>query len=377
MSRLLRQVAVRACNHLAAPALLLTSTFAIACCQPGYAETGGPFAEPVLPAIPIAAALPPPNLLPTDITPQVFNGQNQVLNRDVQFQLLKHLPARFYFSAINEVSNRLETNVFQTLHNQRQDYVFREAPTVTAGWMLDNHSSIYCNYFVIKDVFADHYTLTPPTFQSLSLGLKRDIVLGDRTTATIDWQARQLWQARNLYQADMLPSFSMSRTVTNNFTLFGSTLLQLRGKDYFVPATREIDPFYSVGLIYRRGLWNFSANTTYITNFRNHNAIPPKGNVNMISDYEISRPIIAKFPYVVSFIRAEPIWNWHGHRLPGQSGFDFRLYGGIRMAFSKEPFNASVNEMRQQLIEQEQVKQQQKQQPPTSTPTQSTPPSQQ
>lgn len=169
-----------------------------------------------------------------------------------------------------------------------------------------------------------------------------------------DFQARELWQASHLHQFDFLPGVTVTRVLNPNNIVYLSTLLQLRGGDYFVSPTREIDPFYTVGYIHRRGLWTLVVNDTLVTNFRHppfNDSIPPQSNMSMITDIELNRPVSKKFPALVSFLRAEPIWNWDSHRAPGISGFDFRFFGGLRIAVSKPSYYAGIENLRKQVME--------------------------
>jgi len=294
-----------------------------------------------------------PTVIPTDVTPLIFSGERGLLSRDLRFALMKRLPERLWFNMTTEASQRLETNPFFTTGGGKTDYAFRIMPNVTVGYNLLKRTSIYCNYFVIKDVFARNARiLNFPTTQSLSLGFRHDVPIGRKTNIQFDFQARELWQAVHLHQADFLPAINVTHVVSPSFILFGSSVLQLRGREYFVCPTREIDPFFSVGFLYRRGNWNFTATNTYVLNFRSppfHGSIPAQGNQSMISDYEISRPVSRKFPALVAFVRAEPVWNWDSHRRPGLSGFDFRLFTGLRLAVNKQPYYASVEQLRQQI----------------------------
>jgi hypothetical protein len=86
-----------------------------------------------------------------------------------------------------------------------------------------------------------------------------------------------------------------------------------------------------------------------VTNFRNHTAIPPVSNNAIIADFEIARPVNKKVPWLVAFIRAEPIWNWDSHSFPGISGFDFRLFSGLRMSVSRQSYYGQMNSMLQQM----------------------------
>ncbi len=295
-----------------------------------------------------------PTVLPTDVNPQLFSGERSMLSRDIQFAILKRLPERLWFNMVTETSQRLETNVFFTNSRPRQDYVYRILPNISLGYNVFKATAVYCNWFLIKDVFASHWQLSAPTTQSLSLGFRQDVPLFKKTNLQFDFQARELWQASHFQQADLLPAINLTQVVKPNLVLFGSSLLQLRSHYYFQGAKREIDPFWSGGLLYRRGQWNFTATATYVANFRNRTAIPPINNQSMICDFELSRPVSSRAPNIVTFIRAEPVWNWGAPgNPPGLSGFDFRLFSGIRVAMNKPAYNASVDYLRQQLLEME------------------------
>ncbi|MBX9769953.1 MAG: hypothetical protein K2X29_01200 [Candidatus Obscuribacterales bacterium] len=297
-----------------------------------------------------------PTVLPTDVNPEMFSGERSMLSRDLQYSILKRLPSRMWFNMVTEASQRLETNVFFTKNKPRQDYVFRILPNISLGYNLLKATAVYCNWFLIKDVFADHTQLSAPTTQSLSLGFRQDVPIFKKTNLQFDFQARELWQASHFRQADLLPAINLTQIVKPNLVLFGSSLLQLRSHYYFQGATREIDPFWSWGFLYRRGQWNFTATSTYVANFRKRTAIPPINNQSMICDFELSRPISSKAPGVVTFIRAEPVWNWGAPgNPPGLSGFDFRLFGGIRVAVNKPAYNSTVEFLRKQIMEQEEA----------------------
>ncbi|MEI9914205.1 MAG: hypothetical protein WDN66_04510 [Candidatus Saccharibacteria bacterium] len=221
------------------------------------------------------------------------------------------------------------------------------------GYEVYKKINIYCNYFTIKDVFVGHRQLTFPTTQSLSWGLRRDFTISPRTNLQLDWQAREIWQSPGLRQFDFLPGMTLTRFVTPNIVAYINTILQLRGGQYFEAPTREIDPFYTAGLLYSRHSWMFSAVGTLVTNYRHppfNDAIPPVSNNSIIADLEISHPV-PKLPFLTTFIRAEPIWNWKSHNYPGISGFDFRLFSGIRLTIAKPTYQSSIETLKQQLKE--------------------------
>jgi len=313
--------------------------------------------------LPAVAQVPPPasdaatrinpGALPTDLTPLIFTGERGLLSRELKFSIFKKLPERLWFNTSTEISQRLETNPTFTNNANHPDYVFRALPNVTVGYNVLKNTGIYVNYFAIKDVYARDGRLGVPTTQSLSLGLRQVLYSRGKTSAQFDFQARELWQAAGLRQFDYLPSISLTRVVTPRTILFASSVLQMRGRNYFVAPTREIDSFYAAGAIFRRGNWNFVVSDTLVTNFRRppfSNPVPRQGNVSMIADFEINHPINSRYlPGVLAFIRAEPVWDWRSNRVTGLSGFDFRLFTGIRIAASKPAYNTEIDSIKEQL----------------------------
>lgn len=298
-----------------------------------------------------------PTQIPTDITPTIFRGENSFLSRNVRLGILRRLPSRLWITGTAETSQRYETNVFFTRNQERGDYVFRVLPNLTAGYDVYKKTSLYCNYFVIKDLFAINRVLNFPTTQSLSVGLRRDFLLSSRNNLQLDFQARELWQTAHLRQADLIPTVSLTHVVNPSIILFASSLLQMRSAHFFQGPTRELDPFYSAGLLVRRGAWILTATDTFVTNYRSppfRNSIPRQGNFSMIADFEVSRPVFKKFPALMAFMRVEPVWNWRSNNVPGLSGFDFRFFSGLRFSVSKRAYNDSIERMRQQLKEAEQ-----------------------
>lgn len=305
----------------------------------------------------LLAQAAPPQFVPTDVTPFALTGERSTYTPGYKFRIFQYLPARLWINCTTEVSQRIDTNVFFTYSHPKFDYAFRALPNITVGYNVLRNTSVYCNYFVIKDTFAQHPALLNfPTTMSLSMGVRQDFPIGKKTNIQLDFQARELWQTSHLHQFDFIPALNITHVVNPNHIFFGSTLLQLRGREYFAAPTREIDPFYTIGYVYRRGKWTFVANDTLVTNFRSppfHGSIPRQGNVTMIADLELSRPVINKFPALVAFVRAEPIWNWSSHKAPGLSGFDFRLFTGLRLSLNKPTYFGAIEKLREQLLESE------------------------
>jgi len=290
-----------------------------------------------------------PSIVPTDVTPIGLGRERELLRPGRTFYLLQKLPSRMWINGSVEVSQRGETNVFFTNSSKKADYVFRALPNLSVGYRILPRTSIYTNYFVLKDVFANNGRLSYPTTQSLAWGLRHEIPIRNRSTLQFDLQARELWQASHFRQFDFLPGVTLTHVLNPNTIAFGNIQLQLRGKSYFQAPTREIDPFYTIGILHRRGPYTFSFVDTFVCNYRNGNAIPSQGNLAMISQIEASREVSKKLPGLVTFVRAEPIFNWNSRGVPGISGFDFRIFGGLRYTFNKSATSVAMDQLRKQL----------------------------
>lgn len=305
----------------------------------------------------ILGQLPSPGVLPTDSTKPPINEDRELVDPGWRLRFRQKLPARLWFNSVTEVSNRLDTNVFLQYKEPQPDYAFRVQPNLTVGYNVLDKTSIYTNYFVIKDSYAVHpRILNFPTTQSVSMGIRHQLYSGKRFNVQVDCQARELFQNRGLRQADLLPSISTTYFLTPTSVLFTSVLLQMRSGQLFQGPTRELDPFYTVGYVARKGLWTFTVTDTLVTNFREpHFAFsrPHHGNVTMIADIEVARPVIKKWPGMQAFVRAEPVFNWRSANTPGLSGFNFRLYGGLRLAVSKPSYIGTINKLKEQLKKQD------------------------
>lgn len=330
--------------------LLLSLAWASSFAQPAEAQQFSPTPTQNFSPIRLSQTAPSlPSLVPTDVTPIGLGRERDLLRPGKTFYLLQKLPSRMWINGSVEVSQRGETNVFFTNSNKKADYVFRALPNLSVGYRILPRTSIYTNYFVLKDVFADHGRLSYPTTQSLAWGLRHEIPIRNRTTLQFDLQARELWQASHFRQFDFLPGATLTHVLNPSTIAFGNIQLQLRGKSYFQAPTREIDPFYTLGILHKRGPYTFSFVDTFVCNFRNGNAIPSQGNLAMISQIEAAREVSKKIPGLVTFVRAEPIFNWNSRGVPGISGFDFRIFGGIRYTFNKSATSVAMDQLRKQL----------------------------
>ncbi len=300
------------------------------------------------------AGIPDPAIIPTDETPTRIGDERQLVSSPWKLRILERLPSRMYFSAVTEMTQRFESNVFSAASQPRRDYVFRILPNCTLGYNIAPRTSVYANYFVIKDVFGHTPRLNQSTFQSVGGGIQHELTLG-RNNVQLNFQFRELFQAVRFRQADLLPGVTVTRAFSSNFFGFFNTQLQMRSRNLFQGPQREIDPFYTIGTVYRKGLWTFTSTATLVNSFRNNHAIPPQTNMSVICDFEASRPISRRYlPGLDMFIRAEPIWNWQGKSQIGLSGFDFRLFSGLRMSLIKQATDTQLQFLRKQLKEQEQ-----------------------
>jgi hypothetical protein len=352
-------------------------------------------------------------ILPTDVLPLPTIQNRMTFGENLQLRVLQKLPARFFFSSTVETSWRYETNVFQfpkksifvrqlATDNQgqysfallnarvpnlpitpelsrqweqtsqqlaivnREDRIFRVLPNINAGFQITPHTQVLCNYFMIRDSLWDNTRLNT-TIQSIAAGIQHDHPLGQRANLQFQFQARELFQPHQQPVFDFLPGVTLSVVATPRTVLFVNALAQLRGKKYFQAPTKELDPFYTWGLLHQRGGWSFSASTTFVQNFREpfrHNATIPINNYSFISDFEVARRLFRQLPGMQAFIRAEPIWNMEAHNRPGLSGVDFRLYSGIRMSLTKPALTTALDSLRRQLEEQEVA-------PPSAPPSES------
>lgn len=334
----------------------------------------------------IAQQPPSTTILPTDVMPLPAATDRLSFAENLQLRVLQKLPAKFYFNATNETSFRYETNVFQ-FPNKRSlmkqlprpstimqlnafqqgqindtinlasanDTVFRTLPNVTGGWAFNSKTRAFVNYFMIRDQLM-HWIRLNTVIHSISLGIQRDIPITRRGNLQVEIQGRELYQLHQQPVYDWLPGATFSYILTPRTVVFVNALLQLRGKRPFQAPTREIDPFYTFGMLYQKGGWSFANTSTFVQNFREpfrRNASIPRNNYSWILDFEIGRRLIKQVPGLQAFIRAEPIYNFHSHQTPGLAGMDFRFFYGLRFVTGKPPLTAALEQIRQQLEEQE------------------------
>lgn len=325
-------------------------------------------------------------ILPTDVVPLAGDLERNSFGENLQLRILQRLPSRLYFSSSVEVTGRWESNPFQfptkrkllsqlpppptfrVLSTQQQaaiydiigltgrsQGVFRALPNVSGGWTLTPHTRLFTNYFMIRDHLS-HSNRLNTVIHSYAVGLQQDVPIGTKGSLQFEFQGRELWQLHQQSVFDFLPGMTLSYIVTPRMVAFVNALVQMRGKAPFQAPKKEIDPFYTWGLLYQKNGWTFSASTTFVQNFREPfrgNATIRRNNYVMISDFEVARRVLKEYPGLQAFVRAEPIWNGHSHATPGLAGVDFRLFAGMRFAMAKPALTATLNQIREQLKETE------------------------
>ncbi|HEY9790437.1 MAG TPA: hypothetical protein V6D22_08560 [Candidatus Obscuribacterales bacterium] len=354
----------------------------------GAETTGAGGPAPTAQLLPNGQLIAQSTVLPTDIVPLPSSLERSSALENLQYGLYRRLPRRLYFNVNAETTFRLETNPFQYPTKRKllsqfrsqlgpnpptvddlsgessqlgkagsNNVAFRVVPNVTVGWALTPYTSVYSNYFLLRDQLFRNSSLNTVA-QSVSAGIQRRANLSRRTGLTLDGQFREFFQTKERPVFDFLPSITLSQTITPRMSAFASTLLQLRGRRYFQAPTKEIDPFYTVGLFYQHGLWTYSNSGTFVQNFRQpfgNNATVPINSYAFIVDFEVARRLSHRLSALQTFVRAEPVYNLHTHNRPGFAGMDFRLFWGVRMAFGKTPLSTDIEELRKQLQESEAV----------------------
>ena len=243
------------------------------------------------------------------------------------------LPARFFLNASCENSLRLETNVYQTSSNNRADMIYRLLPNVTAGYALTRRTRVSSNYFLIRDQYMRNNSTLTRNINSIGFRIDHDIPISEKTTLTASFFARELLITKSPSLSDLLPSLLLVRRVGRSAVVYSSIIGQFRFRDV-IGQYQEADQFYSFGGVMRRGAWTFTGDTTVVTNFGKTRLRGGHNNQNIIITLEGARQISRRFP-LAAFIRTEPIFNTGANSSTGFAGFNFRVFGGLRVEVSK------------------------------------------
>lgn len=281
------------------------------------------------------------DFVPIDLTPVRLPERVSTFNNYENFkaQALYKLPGRVFFNASVENSLRFEANTFQTNRHYLSDMIYRVLPNVTAGYALTKKTRVAANYFFFRDQYDLRSSRLSRNIHSVGGRIDHDIPINEKTMLSVGVFSRALFiqtaNAPNIDFYDIIPSATITRRAGMNGVVYGSVLGQLRFRDPF-SNFQEGDQFYSLGGIWRKGPWSFLGDSTLVTNFGNSNLRGGPNNQVIILTGEVGRRIHPHLP-VTAFVRAEPIFNMGANTTPGFSGFNFRIFGGIRAEVSKPP----------------------------------------
>lgn len=264
------------------------------------------------------------------------------------------LPSNFWVNSSVEAAQRFDSNVFQTRSGYVCDYAFRVQPRVQMGWRFTNRFEPYVEYFLIKDVHVKAWNFNFPTSQSLAGGAKGAIWVsfdpddkGLRKTLAYDFRYRQWWFNSHQRQYDLIPSLMYeqvlrykSKTSHTKYQL--TTLMLIDERKTRTGTTREIDPFFSARVVHARGKWVGSAGVTLSLDFPTYTGDKPRLKTGaVIGTIDVSRKVDS-IPNLYCFVQGQPIWNFSDKSVPGYSGFNFRLFSGLRMVFDRAPVTPTV-----------------------------------
>ena len=276
-----------------------------------------------------------PTTAGVDLAPVKLPERTSAITNFDQFQtgLLYKLPAKMFFQGSVENSLRLETNVFQTSRNARQDMIYRILPNATIGYALNKRTRVSGNYFFLRDQYTQNAHNLSRNIHSFSVQGSHDIPLGEKTTLTLNMAGRQLLLSRGQPLSDLLPGVQLVRRVGSRGIVYGGILGQIRFRNT-LGKFQEGDTFYSAGAMYRTPRWLFLWDNTFVTNFGVRKLRQGPNNQNMIMTLEADYKISPKLP-VVAFFRAEPIFNTGAGSAVGFAGVNVRIYGGLRLEMNK------------------------------------------
>lgn len=266
-----------------------------------------------------------------------------------------NLPSRLWWNSSIETAQRYDCNVFQTKSGYISDYSFRVQPRVQVGWRFNNHFEPYAEYFVIKDVHTEATNFNPPTSQSVAGGVKGALWAsfnpddkGLHKTLSYDMRFREWWFNSHQRQYDLLPTLIYEHVLrhkskTNHTKYDLRAMLQIdQRKTRDSGTTHELDPFFSARIVHVKGKWVGSAGVTVALDYPTYTGTDPKLKTGaVIGTIDISRQI-PRHPHFYGFVQGQPIWNFSDQNVPGYSGFNFRLFSGVRMIFDRSPVTPAV-----------------------------------
>lgn len=279
------------------------------------------------------------DFVPIDLTPVRLPERVSTFNNFENFKAhaLYRLPGRVFFNASVENSLRFELNTFQTDGPYLSDMIYRVLPNVNLGYALSKRTRVSANYFFFRDQYDKRDSSLSRNIHSVGGQLQHDVPINQKTQLTFTLFPRALFintvNAPSVAFYDIIPSATISRRVGMSGVIYGSVLGQIRFRDPF-SNFQEGDQFYSAGGVWRKGPWSYLFDTTLVTNFGNRRLRGGPNNQVIIITGEVGRRLNPRLP-VTAFVRAEPIFNMGANGAPGFSGFNFRVFGGLRAEIAK------------------------------------------
>lgn len=271
-------------------------------------------------------------------------------------KLYETLPARLYFNLSSEPSYRMETNPYQAPRNARQfidtTQAFRIQNTATLGYALARKTRISAQYFHLTDEFDDFTRFKlDSTVQSVGVTLEQDLWQNRHWSVRSSLAARQLFAPNRQASGDIIPSLTAIRGIGNHGYGYANAALDInRGNFAIGNSVDRLIHMYTLGLGYQipfdtARTWqkplkgtSVSLSSTYSFTKAIHPARYTSDHYqNIIVTGEVARQVSRHMP-VQLFIRAEPVFNF-GQEIAsiGISGFNFRLFGGLRASLNKAP----------------------------------------
>lgn len=278
-------------------------------------------------------------------------------------KIYETLPDRLFINLSAEPSYRLETNPYQVPQNtepfNKATDVFRIQTTASVGYALTRKTRISANYFMLADRYDD---FTPyhldSTVQSVGANVEQDLLQGKRWVLRGAVQGRQLFLPDQRVNGDLMPSLTYIQSIGKNGYLYANAAGVFGRRGFFLgTGTKSTTWMGSIGTGYQvpydqpkklmkliEGT-SFSLSSTYsYTDIFNPRPYVSGHQQNIILTGEIAKQLNRHVP-VQAFVRAEPVFNFGQERQTiGISGFNFRLFGGLRASLRKSPlFRRDLN----------------------------------
>jgi hypothetical protein len=154
---------------------LVWAAFAVIWAIPQASAAGDPSLAPISLNAQIEQTTLPAPFTAGGAVPLMLSGASNSFDRGFRFRLFQMLPARMWFNATAEMSQRTDSNVFMSRENARSGYVVRLLPNITVGYDIFKNTAVYANCFSSKDTYFGHPSLNFPAMQAASVGVRQHL----------------------------------------------------------------------------------------------------------------------------------------------------------------------------------------------------------